>query len=131
VIDASASTIERSPWPERVDCSIAFEGGAVASLSASRISEHRERRLTLTFDDRIIEIDLLRQEVSSTGVLGTPGVRYFSGDALAAQLEHFADLVEGRIDADAERSSIGVAHRIADEIASAVEPSLARRRGVA
>jgi hypothetical protein len=33
-------------------------------------------------------------------------------EPLAAQFEHFIDLVEGRIDADAERRSILPAHRI-------------------
>lgn len=128
VLAASAGTIDGSPWPERVDCTIGFDNGAVASLSASRISDRRMRTMTVTYPGLVVELDLIRQEVTTTRDSdGTRRVQHEPGDALSAQLDHFVDLVEGRCDAGAERRSILAAHRMADEVVEAIEPVEVRR----
>jgi hypothetical protein len=44
-----------------------------------------------------------------------PFVRH-AGEPLALQFEHFLDLVEGRVDADAERQRILPTHELADQV---------------
>jgi predicted dehydrogenase len=108
---------------------LSFPGGQLASLSASRIGQHKIRSLTITELDRVIEVDLLRQTVTiyrhvAEGAASDDGLGYRQqtvieipaitalGEPLAAQLTHFLDLVEGRADADTERASILPAHRV-------------------
>jgi predicted dehydrogenase len=125
VRSASTSSIVGSPWAEQVGCLIEFASGAIASLSASRLSDRRERSMTLTYSDRIIELDLIRHEMATIAD-GVRTVRHTTGDALSAQLEHFANLVEGRLDSAAERTSIVAAHQIADDIARATSDQTVR-----
>lgn len=116
--NASANSVVGSPWAEQVSCTIEFASGAIAQLSASRVSDRRERTMTLTYPDRIVELDLIRRHVTTLRD-GVRTVRQVAGDALSAQLQHFGDLVEGRVDIAAERTSIVTAHQIADEVARA------------
>jgi predicted dehydrogenase len=107
---------------------LAFPGGQLASLSASRIGQRKIRSLTITEIDRAIEVDLLRQavtiyrhvdaEAASADGLGyrqqtvteIPAIAQL-GEPLAVQLSRFVDLIEGVADADAEREAILPAHR--------------------
>jgi predicted dehydrogenase len=108
---------------------LAFPGGQLASLSASRIGQRKIRALTITEVDRAIEVDLLRQTVTiyrhvDSEAASDDGLGYRQqtvieipaiaplGEPLAAQLSHFVDLVEGAADADAEREAILPAHRV-------------------
>jgi predicted dehydrogenase len=108
---------------------LAFPGGQLASLSASRIGQRKIRSLTITEVDRAIEVDLLRQAVtiyrhvdaeaaSDDGlgyrqqtVIEIPAITSL-GEPLAVQLSRFLDLVEGSGDAAAEREAILPAHRV-------------------
>jgi predicted dehydrogenase len=108
---------------------LAFPGGQLASLSASRIGQRKIRSLTITEVERAIEVDLLRQTVTiyrhvDSEAASDDGLGYRQqtvieipaivplGEPLAAQLSHFLDLVEGSADADAEREAILPAHRV-------------------
>lgn len=112
--------------------SLAFDGGQLAQLSASRIGQRKDRTLLIHELDRMIEVDLLRRTITV--------YRHVSGDAdesgrgyrqqtsieipeitnsrepLAAQFDHFVDLVEGTADADAERRSILPSHAVIDAL---------------
>lgn len=113
-----------------------FADGQVAQLSASRIGQKKDRTMIVHELDRLIEIDLLRRDITvyrhvSAEVASTDGRGYRqqtsieipeitnAREPLASQFDHFADLVEGSADADAERRSILPAHRV---IASLLAP---------
>ncbi|MEN0021667.1 MAG: Gfo/Idh/MocA family oxidoreductase [Microbacterium sp.] len=114
--------------------SLGFGGGQLAQLSASRIGQRKDRTLLIHELDRLIEVDLLRRAVTV--------YRHVSGDAdengrgyrqqtsieipeitnsrepLAAQFDHFVDILEGSADADAERRSILPSHAVIDALLS-------------
>jgi predicted dehydrogenase len=118
---------------------LAFPGGRLASLSASRIGQRKIRSMTITEIDRAIEVDLLRQavtvyrhvdaEAASADGLGyrqqtvteIPAIAQL-GEPLAVQLSRFVDLIDGGADADAEREAILPAHRV---VARALDASAA------
>jgi predicted dehydrogenase len=108
---------------------LSFPGGALASVSASRIGQQKIRTLTITEVDRAIEVDLLRQSVTlyrhiDSDAATEDGLGYRQqtvieipalvqmGEPLGAQLNRFVDLVEGTADAAEERASIMPAHRV-------------------
>jgi predicted dehydrogenase len=130
------STLWRPPessTAEIADCTIRFAGGTVATLSASRVSQRKVRSLTIATASQLIELDLLRQDISvyrhvrheqiggpsttyrAQTVVDIPFVRH-AGEPLALQFEHFLDLVEGRADGEAERRRVLPAHALADRI---------------
>jgi predicted dehydrogenase len=122
-----------SATAEIADCTIRFSGGTVATLSASRVSQRKVRTVTIATETQLIELDLLRQDISvyrhvrheqlggtsttyrANTVIDIPFVRH-AGEPLALQFEHFVDLVEGRSDAEAERSRALPAHELASRI---------------
>lgn len=124
---------ESMPGAEDViDMTLRFPGGGIASASASRIGQRKVRRLTVQSLTSMVEVDLLLRSVTkykhSNIEATTEGAGFrqmtemevpeVSGlEPLAAQFEHFADLVAGKVDMDEERRSILPAHRI---IASAL-----------
>lgn len=112
-----------------VELSLRFPGGGIASASASRVGQRKVRRMTIQTLDSMLEVDLLLRSVTkyrhtnieSAGEhvgfkqMTEMEVPEVSGlEPLAAQFDHFVDLVEGRIDVDQERRSILPAHRIID-----------------
>ncbi len=119
---------------------MSFPGGRLASVSASRIGQQKIRSLRITEVDRAIEVDLLRQSVTiyrhvDAEIATEDGLGYRQqtvieipalvqlGEPLAVQLDRFVDLLEGRVDAAAERESILPAHRVVDAVvASASVP---------
>jgi predicted dehydrogenase len=135
-VDDVVSTLWRppgSPTAEIADCTISFAGGSVATLSASRVSQRKIRTLTIATESQLIELDLLRQDISvyrhvrheqiggasttyrAETVIDIPFVRH-AGEPLALQFEHFLDLVEGRADAELERHRVLPAHELASRI---------------
>jgi predicted dehydrogenase len=131
------------PFAEDVaDVSLRFEGGLVASISASRLSQRKIRTLSVAEIDRLVEIDLLRQDITiyrhvgasasddDTGlgyrqqtVTDIPVIRE-PREPLAAQLDRFLDIIEGRVDADEERRSLLAPHAIVDRLRrSALKPT--------
>ncbi|MDQ0647775.1 putative dehydrogenase [Microbacterium natoriense] len=114
--------------------SLSFAGGQLAQLSASRIGQRKDRTLLIHELDRLIEVDLLRRTVTV--------YRHVSGDAdedgrgyrqqtsieipeitnsrepLAAQFDHFVDLLDGIADPDEERRSILPSHAVIDTLLS-------------
>lgn len=117
------------------DAVLRFDSGAVATISASRISQRKIRQLSVLESDRLIEIDLLRRDITvfrhidddmptdrdgyqQQTIIEIPTIR-FSEEPLSAQLNRFLDLVDGHPDIDSERASILPAHRAVDQVTSA------------
>jgi len=90
-----------------------FDNGVLANFTASRVSQYKIRRITITQRDNAIVADLLRQQVEvhrieSSEFLSESGVRYRQsglveipymsqhGEPLALELRHFAMCVEQR-----------------------------------
>jgi len=115
------------------DATMGFASGAVATISASRASQRKVRQLAIMELGRLIEIDLLRRDItiyrhvaeslpaSGSGyqqqtIIEIPSLQY-SEEPLAAQLNHFLDLVTtgNTAEADAERNRILPAHRVVHE----------------
>ncbi len=117
-----------------VEASLRFEGGGIASVSASRVGQRKVRTMVIQELDRMIEVDLLRRGVTAyrhttiEGEVGRGGYRQVTEmevpeilgvEPLVAQLAHFVDLVEGRTDSDVERDSILPAHEVVDAVLAA------------
>jgi predicted dehydrogenase len=112
-----------------VEALLRFDTGAVASVSASRLGQRKVRSLTIREIDRMVEVDLLRRDVTvykhvSGEAADTDGRGYrqqtiieipelvTSQEPLAAQLDRFLAVIAGRVDADAERASILPSHQV-------------------
>lgn len=109
-----------------------FPGGGIATLSASRIGQRKIRSLSIGEVGQLIDIDLLRRDVTiyrHVANEATPdGVGYrqqtvieiptlvTGQEPLAAQLDRFIGLVEGSVDVDAERANILPAHRVLERV---------------
>ena len=117
-----------------VEASLGFDGGGIASVSASRVGQRKVRTMVIQELDRMIEVDLLRRGVTAyrhttiEGEVGRGGYRQMTEmevpeilgvEPLVAQLAHFVDLIEGRVDADVERDSILPAHEVVDAVLAA------------
>jgi predicted dehydrogenase len=118
-----------------VDATLRFANGGLASLSASRLSQRKVRSLTIAEMDRLIEVDLLRQDVTIYRHVGTSeydeeaGYRQQTiidipvlrepGEPLQLQMRHFIALIDGGVDPAVELNGILPPHRvIAEELAS-------------
>jgi predicted dehydrogenase len=112
---------------------LGFANGGLATVSASRIGQRKVRSLTITEVDRLIEADLLRRDVTIyrhvSNDAATPDGRGYrqqtiieipelisAREPLAAQLDHFLDIVAGKADADAERAAILPSHRVVAKV---------------
>ncbi|RDV45532.1 gfo/Idh/MocA family oxidoreductase [Leifsonia sp. ku-ls] len=112
---------------------LGFEDGGIAQISASRIGQRKIRSLSIHDLDRLVEIDLLRRDVTvyrhvSDQAADDDGRGYrqqtvieipelvTSVEPLAAQLAHFVGLIGGEVDADAERASIVPSHRVVEQL---------------
>ncbi|MEU5564211.1 Gfo/Idh/MocA family protein [Micromonospora musae] len=108
---------------------LSFGSGALANVSASRIGQRKVRTLVISEVDRLIEADLIRKDVTIYRHVSldaaTPDGRGYrqqsiievpelltNREPLAAQLDHFLDIVAGTADADIERQRILPAHRV-------------------
>jgi predicted dehydrogenase len=113
------------------DCAqvvLGFGDGVVASVSASRLGQRKVRSLSITEFDRLIEVDLLRSDVTVYHHVGNeviddgPGYRQQTiidipyvhplGEPLACQFERFVDLIEGRVDPRQELDTVLVPHEL-------------------
>lgn len=90
-----------------------FENGVIASITASRVSQNKVRRIVLTQHKNSITVDLLRQQVEIHRIehsefLSERGVRYRQsglveipflsqhGEPLARELQHFVTCIQDR-----------------------------------
>lgn len=116
VADVTARGVLRSraPGDDYVTALITFAGGALASLTASRITQNQIRELQVSTDERLMTIDYSAQELlmyrqgriggvgdaeleSGRYVLDVSTERVFvrRTEPLVAELSHFLDVVRG------------------------------------
>jgi predicted dehydrogenase len=112
-----------------------FAGGALAQVSASRVGQRKIRQLSVYQADRLIELDLLRRDVTvyhhiSENSADGEGRGYkqqtvieipemvTSQEPLTTQFDRFINVIDGVVDAAAERASILPSHRIIDAVTS-------------
>jgi predicted dehydrogenase len=124
---------ESLPTSEDVaEALLGFPDGLVANLSASRMSQHKVRTISIAEQSRLIELDLLRNSVTIyrhvLNEIEPDGLGYkqqtiieipalmTSREPLAAQLDHFLDLLDGTADPATERAAILPAHRVVDRV---------------
>lgn len=117
---------------DTADALLRFDGGAVASCSASRVGQRKIRTLSIIEQEREIAIDLLRQDITiyrhvdhaaaddSTGlgyrqqtVIEIPMIR-FQGEPLVTQLDAFVDLVDSGSDLARVREELLAPHIVLD-----------------
>lgn len=128
---------ESVPGAEDIaDFHLAFSEGRVASLSASRITQRKVRSVAITELDRLIEIDMVRQDVTIYRHVGHEAIEGNWGyrsqtvidipvipsrrEPLASQLDHFLGLIHGTVDPERERVSLLPPHEVvASVLASA------------
>ncbi|EEP74354.1 oxidoreductase [Micromonospora sp. ATCC 39149] len=112
---------------------LTFGDAALANVSASRIGQRKVRTLIISEVDRLIEADLIRRDVTIYRHVSldaaTPDGRGYrqqsimevpellsNREPLAAQLDHFLDILAGTADAEAERRRILPAHRAVGQL---------------
>lgn len=120
---------------DSADTTMSFPSGALATISASRISQRKVRHLSVLQMDRLIELDLLRRDItiyrhvadqpSSDGVgyqqqtvIEIPTILQ-SAEPLAAQLSHFIKLLAmgaGSDEVRAEWEMILPPHRVVHNV---------------
>lgn len=114
------------------DVLLDFDGGLVASLSASRLSQRKVRSLTIAELDRLVEVDMVRQDVTvyrhvlntalddeaeggyrQQTIIDIPAI-HDAREPLAAQLDRFVALVRGEVDPDEELDTLLGPHAVVD-----------------
>jgi predicted dehydrogenase len=128
-LDSVLSPFSEPEAQDLIECVAKFAGDRIASMSASRLAHTKTRSVTITELSRVIEIDLLRQDITifrhvnnrgaedgtagylQQTIIEIPVVRNI-GEPLVHQWNHFLDIANGVADHDIERDSILPAHRV-------------------
>ena len=115
------------------EATLRFDGGMLATLSANRISQRKVRTLVVNELNRLVEVDLVRQDVTvyrhiegdwldgqgggvrQQTVIDIPVVQNLR-EPLAGQLDHFIALASGQLDAGTELAGLRAPHAVVDEI---------------
>lgn len=121
----------RDGTAEIADCTLVTDAGAVATLSASRMSQRKVRHLEMSTPTHQLELDLLRRTITvyrhvrheapgeggyrAETVMDIPFI-HESGEPLILQLRHFLALARGEIDPAAERAQLLAAHEVAAKV---------------
>lgn len=112
-----------------------FSNGTLAQVSASRVGQKKIRQVSIYEENRLIELDLLRRDVTvyhhiSENSADGEGRGYrqqtvieipelvTSQEPLSSQFAHFLDVIDGKSDAGKERASILPSHKIIDSVTS-------------
>ncbi len=116
------------------EATLRFANGEIATLSVSRIAQHKIRSLRIAELGRVIDVDLVRQSITiyrhveaagfdeeagyrQQTIIDIPIIRH-PGEPLQLQLAHFVGLIEGRADPAVERDSLRLPHQLIDQIGS-------------
>lgn len=131
-VDAHFATFDPRSLPGAEDVAevvLSFDHGAVASLSASRVAQRKVRSLVIAELERVVEVDLVRQDLtvyrhvgdlepSDDGagyrqqtIIDIPTI-HDAREPLAVQLERFVALARGEIDPGEERDTLLAPHRV-------------------
>ncbi len=104
---------------------LAFPGGCIANLTASRVSTERVRKLRFFQPRQYISVDYAKQECFAIGVDDNRQVRLMpqnvvKNEPLRVQLESFLDCIAGRakpvVDGEAAAHALELAHVIVREM---------------
>ncbi|MCU1542251.1 MAG: gfo/Idh/MocA family oxidoreductase [Microbacteriaceae bacterium] len=137
-VDAKLGHFHPDSSPDSEDVAEAlleFGGGGVAQISASRVGQRKIRHLSVYEADRLVEIDLLRRDVTvyhhvSENSADGAGRGYrqqtiieipeliTSNEPLTTQFERFLSIINGTEDAAAERATILPPHRVIHQVTS-------------
>jgi predicted dehydrogenase len=131
------------------EVTLRFPSGMLASLSASRVSQHKVRTLIVTELERLIEVDMVRDDVtvyrhvlnenlenSGPGyrqqmVIDIPAIRG-AREPLVSQLDRFVALARGEEDYRSELDSLLAPHWVVAEAARiARDPQVQRSLRIA
>tara|TARA_B110000438_G_scaffold259320_1_gene268642 strand:- start:471 stop:1196 length:726 start_codon:yes stop_codon:yes gene_type:complete len=124
VEEVVARGIDGPHGSDHVTALVGFQGGRMASLTASRITQNQIRRLEVTTEDRFFTVDYANQEllIFRQGRIGGVGDQKFDGryvldvetrrvfvrraEPLVAELEHFIRAVRGEhpVEVDGQRA---------------------------
>lgn len=135
-VDARLGFFHPSSEPGAEDVAetlLEFPSGALAHISASRVGQRKIRQLSIYEQERLIELDLIRRDVTvyhhiSENSADGEGRGYkqqtvieipeliTSQEPLVSQLEHFIKIIDGEVPADNERDSILASHRVIDYV---------------
>lgn len=135
-VDARLGFFHPESEPDAEDVAetvLEFSGGAIAQVSASRVGQRKIRQLSIYQAGRLIELDLLRRDVTvyhhiSENSADGEGRGYkqqtvieipemvTSQEPLTTQFDRFLDVIDGTVDAAAERGSILPSHRVIDMV---------------
>ncbi len=118
----------RSEAEDVVQSVLTFSNGIVASLCASRVGQRKIREFTITELDKVIEVDLLRNDitvyrhVANDAIDDGPGYRQQTiieipfvppmPEPLVSQLNRFVDVVHGDVDPAVELATLLPAHEL-------------------
>jgi predicted dehydrogenase len=126
----------RSESEDIATCVLTYASGVSASLTASRVSQSKQRQIELTQQTNVVVADLLRQQVTIHRVehaeyVGEQGARYrqsgvieipyleHQGEPLLLELKHFIDCVGNRtqpiVGGQEALTALSTALRIRDE----------------
>ena len=127
-------SVERSD--DVAEATLTFASGALGHASVSRVGQRKIRELSIYEQGRLIEVDLLRRDVTIISNISSDatneGRNYrqqtvieipeliSNREPLAAQLDHFLNLLESPRQAKLERESILPSHEV---IAAVVDAS--------
>jgi predicted dehydrogenase len=126
---------DTAPGTEDIaEATLRFDGGMLANLAVNRISQRKVRTLVVNELHRLVEVDLVRSDVTvyrhvegdwiegqSGGgmrqqtVIDIPLVQNMR-EPLAGQLDHFIALATGQADAAAELASLRAPHAVIAQI---------------
>jgi len=134
-----AAISDRMSWPaqveETVESLMKFEGDRIATASATRQSHQKVRSMSIVETDRLIEVDLLRRDITifrhvleapveapsgyrQQTIMEIPVVQH-QGEPLMLQLSHFVALIRDEADRVKELDSILVPHGVVSRIEEA------------
>lgn len=134
-----AAFSDRMAWPaqveETVESLLRFEGERLATASATRQSHQKVRSMSIVEADRLIEVDLLRRDITiykhvleapveapsgyrQQTIIEIPVVQH-QGEPLMLQLSHFVALIREEADRISELDSILLPHDVVARIEQA------------
>ncbi len=120
------------------EVNLGYNHSLLAALSVSRIAQRKVRSLTIFELERMVEVDLIRQDAT---VYRHVGADFFEGkttgmrqqtiidipivqnarEPLVGQFEHFLALIDGRADIEAEAASVLLPHAVVAKIIDLAE----------
>jgi len=127
---AASGQAVRSALTDEAEAWVTFTNGVVATLSASRVAERPERRLTVTEPGIMFSADLAAPSLTITGrgrpVAVAEAELDDSGDNLGAEIAAFLDSIltgaPPAVDGGAGLAALEVAERIQASVAEAAAP---------